>query len=238
MPRWGMVIDLAKCTACQACTVACQTENNVPCVPPREAARGRIISWMSVLPQLEGEYPRLSMRPTPLPCVHCDNPPCIRVCPVQATAINPEGVVRQIYARCIGCRYCTNACPYTRRMFNWYKPEFPGEFTEALNPDVSVRPKGVVEKCTLCHHRLQKARDEARAAKRELAEGDYVPACVEICPAGAMYFGDLEDHNSTVATLARSRRAFKPLEELGTHPKVIYLAQGEWSGGDGQGPRT
>lgn len=238
MPRWGMVIDLAKCTACQACTVACQTENNVPCVPPDEAAHGRILSWISVLPQLEGEYPRLSMRPTPLPCVHCDNPPCIRVCPVQATALNPEGIVRQIFARCIGCRYCTNACPYTRRMFNWYKPEFPGELAEALNPDVSVRPKGVVEKCTLCHHRLQKARDEARASNRELAEGDYVPACVEVCPAGAMYFGDLEDPNSTVATLARSRRAFRPLEELGTRPKVIYLAQGEWSGGVGQGPRT
>ena len=238
MPRWGMVIDLAKCTACQACTVACQTENNVPCVPPNEAARGRIMSWISVLPQLEGEYPRLNMRPTPLPCVHCDNPPCIRVCPVQATAINPEGTVRQIFARCIGCRYCTNACPYTRRVFNWYKPEFRGEFVEALNPDVSVRPKGVVEKCTLCHHRLQKARDQARAEKRELAEGDYVPACVEVCPAGAMYFGDLEDPNSTVATLARSRRAFRPLEELGTHPKVIYLAQGEWSGGDGQEQRT
>jgi Fe-S-cluster-containing dehydrogenase component len=123
-------------------------------------------------------------------------------------------------------------------MFNWYKPQFPGEMTEALNPDVSVRPKGVVEKCTLCHHRLQKARDEARANNRELAEGDYLPACVEICPAGAMFFGDLEDPSSTVATLARSRRAFRPLEELGTHPKVIYLAQGEWSGGDGQEPRT
>lgn len=238
MPRWGMVIDLAKCTACQACVVACQTENNVPCVPPDQAARGRIMSWISVLPQPEGEYPRLGMRPTPLPCVHCDNPPCIRVCPVQATAINPEGTVRQIFARCIGCRYCTNACPYTRRMFNWYKAEWPGEFREALNPDVSVRPKGVVEKCTLCHHRLQKARDEARAANRELAEGEYVPACVEVCPTGAMYFGDLEDPNSTVSTLARNRSAFRPLEELGTHPKVIYLAQGEWSGGDGQEPRT
>jgi len=234
MPRWGMVIDLAKCTACQACVVACQTENNVPCVSPGEAARGRIISWISLLPQLEGEYPRLSMRPTPVPCVHCDNPPCIRVCPVRATALNPEGIVRQIFPRCIGCRYCTNACPYTRRMFNWYKPEFPGEFAEALNPDVSVRPKGVVEKCTLCHHRLQKARDQARAQNRETAEGEYVPACVEICPAGAMYFGDLDDPNSTVATLARGRRAFRLLEELGTNPKVIYLAQGEWSGGDGE----
>ncbi len=238
MARWGMVIDLAKCTACQACTVACQTENNVACVPPEEAARGRILSWISVLPEPDGEYARMSMRLMPVPCVHCDNPPCIRVCPVKATAINPEGIVRQIFPRCIGCRYCTNACPYTRRMFNWYKPEFPGELAQALNPDVSVRPKGVVEKCTLCHHRLQKAKDEARAANRQLAEGDYVPACVEVCPAGAMYFGDLDDPESTVSTLARTNRAFRLLEELGTRPKVIYLAEGEWSGGDGERSRA
>ncbi len=238
MARWGMVIDLAKCTACQACTVACQTENNVACVPPDEAARGRILSWISLLPEPEGEYARMSMRLMPVPCVHCDNPPCIRVCPVKATAINSEGVVRQIFARCIGCRYCTNACPYTRRMFNWYKPQFPGELAQALNPDVSVRPKGVVEKCTLCHHRLQKAKDEARMANRPLVEGDYVPACVEVCPAGAMYFGDLEDPESTVSTLARTNRAFRLLEELGTKPKVIYLAEGEWSGGDGERSRA
>ncbi len=238
MSRWGMVIDLAKCTACQACTVACQTENNVACVPPDEAARGRILSWLSLLPEPEGEYARMSMRLMPMPCVHCDNPPCIRVCPVKATAITPEGIVRQIFPRCIGCRYCTNACPYTRRMFNWYKPEFPGELAQALNPDVSVRPKGVVEKCTLCHHRLQKARDEARAQNRPLAEGDFVPACVEICPAGAMYFGDLDDPESTVSTLARTNRAFRLLEELGTKPKVIYLAEGEWSGGDGERSRA
>ncbi len=238
MARWGMVIDLAKCTACQACTVACQTENNVACVPPEEAARGRILSWISVLPEPEGEYARMSMRLMPVPCVHCGNPPCIRVCPVKATAINPEGIVRQIFPRCIGCRYCTNACPYTRRMFNWYKPEFPGELAQALNPDVSVRPKGVVEKCTLCHHRLQKAKDEARAANRPLAEGDYVPACVEVCPAGAMYFGDLDDPESTVSTLARTNRAFRLLEELGTRPKVVYLAEGEWSGGDGERSRA
>ncbi len=232
MPRWGMLIDLAKCTACQACMVACESENNVPCVSPEEAGRRRIISWINLLPEIEGEYPRLTMRLAPVPCLHCDSPPCILVCPVKATSLSPEGFVRQTYARCIGCRYCTNGCPYTRRMFNWYKPEWPGEFAEALNPDVSVRPKGVVEKCTFCHHRLMKARDEARAANRPLAEGEYTPACVEVCPAGAMYFGDLEDPDSAVAQLGRHPRAFKLLEELGTKPKVTYLSEGEWSGGE------
>ncbi len=238
MSRWGMVIDLAKCTACQACVVACQSENNVACVPPEQAQLGRILSWIGVLPEIEGEYPEVTMRLLPVPCLHCDNPPCIRVCPVGATDINPEGVVRQIFSRCIGCRYCTNACPYTRRVFNWYKPEFPGELSQALNPDVSVRPKGVVEKCTLCHHRLQKAREETRAAGRPLREGDYVPACVEACPAGAMYFGDLKDPDSMVAQLARSPRLFRLLEELGTQPKIMYLSEGEWGGGNGKPART
>ncbi len=228
MPRWGMVIDLAKCTACQACVVACESENNIPCVSPEEAARGRILSWMKLLPVLDGDYPRLTMRVMPMPCLHCDNPPCILVCPVRATGINAEGVVRQTFARCIGCRYCTTACPYTRRVFNWYAPDF-SEFEQALNPDVSVRPKGVVEKCTLCHHRLIKAREDARAADRPVA--DYLPACAEVCPAGAIEFGDLEDSNSKVAELARGPRAFRLLEELGTKPKVIFLAEGEWSGG-------
>lgn len=232
MPRWGMVIDLAKCTACQACVVACQVENNIPCVEPEQAARGRILSWISLLPEPEGEYPRMTMRLMPVPCVHCDKPPCILVCPVSATGIGPEGIVRQTFARCIGCRYCTTACPYTRRVFNWYEPEFPGDFQQALNPDVSVRPKGVVEKCTLCHHRLLKAREEARAANRMLGPGEYLPACAEVCPANAIEFGDLEDPNSAVAQLMRGPRAFHLLEELGTHPKVNYLAEGEWSGGN------
>lgn len=233
MARWGMAIDLAKCSACQACVVACQSENNIPCVPPEEARSGRILSWISLLPELEGEYPRLSMRLAPLPCLHCDSPPCILVCPVKATGINPEGTVRQIYPRCIGCRYCTTACPYTRRMFNWYKPEFPGDLALALNPDVSVRPKGVVEKCTLCHHRLIQAREEAKAAKRPLAEGDYLPACAEVCPSGAITFGDLDDPASAVAQLARNPRAFRLMEDLGTKPKVFHLAKGEWSSGRG-----
>jgi molybdopterin-containing oxidoreductase family iron-sulfur binding subunit len=225
-----MVIDLAKCTACQSCTVACEAENNIPCVSPEEAKRDRILSWIKLLADAQGEYPRLNARLMPVPCLHCDKPPCILVCPVRATGIDPEGVVRQTFGRCIGCRYCTTACPYTRRVFNWYAPEFAGDFREALNPDVSVRPKGVVEKCTLCHHRLIKAREDARASNRPLAEGDYVPACAEVCPAGAITFGDLDDPNSAVTAQARSPRMFRLLDELGTNPKVMYLAEGEWSG--------
>jgi menaquinone reductase, iron-sulfur cluster-binding subunit len=230
MSRWGMVIDLAKCTGCQACVVACQSENNVPCAEPEEAVRGRVLSWISLLPEVHGTYPRVSMRLTPVPCLQCDEPPCIVVCPVHATSINREGTVQQIFSRCIGCRYCTTACPYTRRTFNWSTPEFRGDLIEALNPDVSVRPKGVVEKCTFCHHRLQQAREEARVEGRPLAEGEYQPACVEACPADAMYFGDLANPNSKVSELNRTTRAFRLLEKLGTKPKVSYLAEKEWSG--------
>ena len=230
MARWGMVIDLDKCTACQACVVACQVENNVPFMGPEEAEKGRSIYWIKLVAQPEGRFPQGKVRFLPLPCLHCDNPPCVKVCPVDATNITPEGIVRQIFARCIGCRYCTTACPYTRRYFNWYSPDWPTPMSEALNPDVSVRPKGVVEKCTFCHHRLQKARAKAAAEKRPLGVGEYTPACVESCPPRAMVFGDLDDPNSEVAQLARSPRAFRLLEELGTKPKVIYLAEGERSG--------
>ena len=230
MPRWGMVVDLAKCSGCQACVVACQSENNMACVAPDEAQRGRIMAWMRVLPEIEGEYPRVKMRSIPVSCQHCDSPPCIKVCPVKATGMGSDGIVRQVFARCIGCRYCTTACPYTTRVFNFRWPQFTGDFAEALNPDVSIRPKGVVEKCTLCHHRLMKTRENARAAGRALAEGEYVPACAEICPADAIAFGDLDNPESNVAQLARSTRAYRLQEDLGTHPKVIFLTEGEWGG--------
>jgi molybdopterin-containing oxidoreductase family iron-sulfur binding subunit len=228
MARWGMVIDLDRCTGCQACVIACKAENNVPAVGAKEAVRGRVISWMQVL--TEGEDHDQSgekMRFVPRPCLQCDDPPCTKVCPVYATYRNPEGIVAQIYARCIGCRFCMAACPYNAKYFNWYRyqKESPGQ-----NPDVSVRPKGVVEKCTFCHHRLQKARDRALAERRELAPGDYVPACAEVCPARAITFGDLNDPSSEVSRLAHSPRAFRLLEELGTKPKVIYLAEGEGRG--------
>ena len=132
----------------------------------------------------------------------------------------------QVYARCIGCRYCTTACPYTVRYFNWYEPSWPEELGLAVQPDVSVRPKGVVEKCTFCHHRLMRARDRAAAEKRELGAEEYVPACAESCPTQAIVFGDLDDPHSAVAQLVRSPRVFRLLEDLGTEPKVFYLREG------------
>jgi molybdopterin-containing oxidoreductase family iron-sulfur binding subunit len=226
-----MAIDLDKCTGCQACVVACKVENNVPFATPEEAAMGRTISWMEVLTTFEGEYPNLRARYLPRPCMHCQNPPCTKVCPVVATYKNPEGLVAQIYPRCIGCRYCTNNCPYTVKYFNWSRPEWPQEMENYLSPDVSIRPKGVVEKCTFCHQRLQRASEEARVEGRELREGDYVPACVESCPSEAMYFGNLDDPDSTVARLVESARAFHLMEELGTEPHVYYLREGQWYGG-------
>lgn len=226
MSKWGMVIDLDRCTACQACAVACKAENNVPFVSPDQAAMGRSIHWIQIVSFLEGEYPHIRARFLPRPCMHCSKPPCVKVCPVRATYQNPEGIVAQIYHRCIGCRYCTTACPYTVRFFNWYQPRWPKEMRQSLSRDVSVRTKGVVEKCTFCHHRLLRAKEKAMVEGRELTPEDYIPACVEACPSGAMYFGDMENPHSLVSKLSRDRRAFRLLEELGTEPKVVYLAEG------------
>jgi len=220
-----MVIDLDRCTGCRACVVACKAENNIPISNPKLAKENRVISWMSILVIEKGEAERIRVDYLPRPCYQCDNPPCTKVCPVGATYKDPEGLVAQIYYRCIGCRYCTNNCPYTVKYFNWFEPSWPKEFENCLNPDVARRMRGVVEKCTFCHHRLQKAKEKARREGRKLREGDFMPACAEVCPAKAIYFGDLEDPNSQVSKLSRSPRAFRLLEDLGTEPKVIYLSQ-------------
>ncbi|MBI2554951.1 MAG: 4Fe-4S dicluster domain-containing protein [Candidatus Rokubacteria bacterium] len=235
MARWGMVIDLDKCTACQACTVACKAENNEPIAGPEESGKGRDILWMQVLSLVEGTYPRVRARFIPRPCMHCDEPPCVQVCPVDATYKRPDGLVAQDYDRCIGCRYCMVACPYGVRSFNWRRPEF--QTTAYLNPDrvagrngaregPTPRPVGVVEKCTFCVHRLEKAKATARAEGRELRDGDYTTACQQTCTGGAIKFGDLDDRQSEVHRLSRDKRAFRLLEELGTEPRVYYLKEG------------
>lgn len=227
MPKYGMVIDLDKCTGCGACLAACRQENNVPHVGQKSASQGRAIFWIDIIPYFEGEFPNIKTRLMPRPCMQCEKPPCVKVCPVGATYKSKKtGIVGQIYARCIGCRYCVNNCPYSAKYFNWFEPKKDSPLDTSANPDVSHRYKGIVEKCVFCHHRLQKAREVAKAENRELRDEDYIPACVESCPSKAMYFGDLANPNSRVTKLAKSHRAFRLLEDLGTEPNVIYLTEG------------
>jgi molybdopterin-containing oxidoreductase family iron-sulfur binding subunit len=220
-----MVIDLDRCTGCGACMAACHQENNLTAVGPEESSRDRAFHWLRVLPEVSGSGADVKVRYIPQPCVHCDDPPCVRVCPVHATYLGEEGIVAQIYSRCIGCRYCVAACPYNAKVFNWYEPEWPGDLKRGANPDVSLRGKGVVEKCTFCHHRVVKAREETRAAGREMQDGDVTPACAESCPPRAIVFGDLDDPTSRVSEMTRSPRTFRLHADLGTKPKVYYLAE-------------
>ncbi len=237
-----MVIDLDKCVACQGCSIACRFENNIPVVSPEEAAMGRDIRWNDVFPnpinhtEETGEFPDVQTRYLTRPCMHCENPPCVKVCPVQATYVDEEGLVRQNYDRCIGCRFCTVACPYGVRYFNWFEPEWTPEMARHLSPDKvvgadslegpAVRIKGIVEKCTFCIQRLYEARNRASAEGRDFRPDEYVPACVQTCTGKARFFGDLDDPDSTVSLLATSQRAFRLLEDVGTKPKVIYLREG------------
>ncbi len=236
MARWGMAIDLDKCSACQACVVACRTENNVPFAGPDAAARGHVIFWNQFMSGVSGEYPTVNLSLFPRPCMHCEAPPCISVCPVAATYKNEEGLVLIRWDRCIGCKYCMAACPYGARSFNYSDPDIPVSLRNVRNPD-SVhdadgwevgpvpRPKGVVEKCTFCVHRIEKARKEGRPIGSE-HPGGMVTACAETCPAGAIVFGDLDDPASLVHAWSRDRRAHRILEELGTRPQVYYLSGG------------
>jgi Fe-S-cluster-containing dehydrogenase component len=221
--QWGMVIDLDQCTGCEACVVACHAENNIATVSPEEAARGRTMHWIHVERYWEGEYPNVRARFRPVLCQQCGAAPCEPVCPTYASYHTAEGLNAQVYNRCIGTRYCANACPYTVRVFNWFSPAWDKPLQLQLNPDVSVREAGVMEKCTFCTQRITAAEIHARADNRELKDGDVTPACVQSCPAGAMVFGDLSDPTSQVSRLARLARGSKLLEELGTLPAITYL---------------
>ena len=227
--RWTMVIDLDRCTGCQACVVACTAENNVPVVGEDEVRMGRAMHWIRIERYWEGEYPNVRARFMPVLCQQCERAPCEPVCPVFATYHSEvEHVNVQVYNRCIGTRYCANNCPYIARVFNWFDPQFPEPLNEQLNPDVTVRRRGIMEKCTFCIQRIRRAEEVAEAEGRPVQDGDVQPACVQSCPAGAMTFGDLNDPDSEVARLVRSRRRFRLLEDLGTEPAVVYL-----KGGDG-----
>jgi menaquinone reductase, iron-sulfur cluster-binding subunit len=230
--KWGLVIDLDKCTGCGACMVSCQVENNI--APVVDASNKlRALNWMWIFEMTNGKaFPDNDAAFLPRPCMQCGKPPCVSVCPVIATDKNEEGgIVSQIYPRCIGCRYCVGACPYHARYFNWFDPIWPEGMEKTITPHASTRPRGVVEKCTFCHHRWNYAKDKARLEGKDpgnLPEDAYIPACAQACPTGAMTFGDLKNPKHKVHELAKSPNAFRLLEKLGTNTQVYYMSAREW----------
>ena len=223
--RWGMVVDLDRCTGCQACVVACYAENNVPVLGAEAVATGRDMAWLHVQRYAEPSAGGVKLDLLPVMCQQCDNAPCETVCPVEATYHTSEGLNAQVYNRCVGTRYCSNNCPYKARVFNWWDPSFASPLDMQLNPDVSVRMRGVMEKCTFCVQRIRLAENEAKTAHRPLADGEVTPACVQTCPAEAIVFGDLHDPASHVSRASEDARGHHLLHDLNTRPAVTYLAR-------------
>jgi len=222
-----MVVDLDRCTGCEACVVACHAENNIPTVGDSEAARGRAMHWLRVERYYEGEFPDVRLKFRPVLCQQCNAAPCESVCPTYASHHTDEGLNAQVYNRCIGTRYCANACPYNVRFFNFLNPKWDKPLQLQFNPDVSIREVGVMEKCTFCVQRIKAAEINADAEKRELKDGELQPACAQTCAATAIAFGDLNDSESKVSGLWASGRGEKLLEDVGTQPKIVYLKRAE-----------
>lgn len=223
--RWGMAVDLAACTGCSACIVACYAENNIPVVGKKVCEQGREMSWLRIERYYDrGPAEELQVSFVPMMCQQCGNAPCEPVCPVYATYHNDEGLNAMVYNRCVGTRYCSNNCSYKVRRFNWFEYDWPEPLNWQLNPDVMKRGVGVMEKCTFCVQRIAEGKDHAKDLGQKVEDGAIKPACVQSCPTEALVFGDLNDPHSKVSKAGKSSRAYKILDHhLNTQPSVTYL---------------
>ncbi len=241
--KWTMVVDTDRCTGCQACVIACQAENNIALNTEDIFKQKRAMEWIRIERYWEGieeaektgDTSKVKARFLPVLCQHCDNAPCEPVCPVYATYHNVEGLNVQIYNRCIGTRYCANNDPYNVRFFNFWEPVWPDTMRNYLNPDVSVRSRGIMEKCSFCVQRIRRGELKAKREGRPVPDGEIQPACVQACPTNALVFGDIKDPSSKVSQLKTDKRHYRLLEEEGTEPNVIYLAKVDPNVTEGRG---